>query len=621
MKRLIILVTTCLLTFASLSVMATSPSIVWTGSDERVSITEGVQYWIQDADASLSEVMALSDGAWTETEPGTINFGYDRSVYWFRFHIDHQAEGASAPLLEIEYPVLDDVEAYFVRNGEVQQEFLLGNHRPFKERPIEHRNFVLPMELQEPGLHRVYLRVETATSVQVPLHLWQEEAFHAAEQHQMIFQGLYFGIVFVMAIYHLCIFVSVRERTFLYYSVYIMAMPLFVACLGGLAFQFLWPNGTWWNDQAMMLFLSLTVLFGMLYSRQFLSIFPHNHPKLYLLSQLCVYGGIIMAMAALVLPFGQIILPTIVLAVVVCMSGLGMGIFRIFKGDQAARFYTAAWTVMLSGGVMLAMSKVSVIPRNVLTENAAQAGSALAVVLLALAMADRLNREKQTAFRAQKRLLLEERKSRRAQEEALAIQQEANTTLEHRVKERTEELERVNEKLRAMSAIDALTRLKNRRYFEETFERLVYDCYEYNRPLSVLVLDIDHFKAFNDNYGHMVGDDCLKLVAHKVQEIVTRPDDLAARYGGEEFVVLLPDTPLEGAMRVGERIRRAIEITPFSVGKERTPLTISIGVTSRVPAHPNETAEMFQEADNALYEAKHRGRNRVLSYQNMTVTT
>jgi diguanylate cyclase len=141
----------------------------------------------------------------------------------------------------------------------------------------------------------------------------------------------------------------------------------------------------------------------------------------------------------------------------------------------------------------------------------------------------------------------------------------------------------------------------------------VVHAYRFEETLSLLVVDIDHFKSFNDTYGHLVGDDCLKMVADCIKRHVTRPQDLAARYGGEEFVVLLPDTPEAGAVRVAERIREEIQKTAFRVSDQVLHLTVSIGVCSCAPARADATKALFACADDALYQAKAEGRNRVIA--------
>ena len=290
---------------------------------------------------------------------------------------------------------------------------------------------------------------------------------------------------------------------------------------------------------------------------------------------------------------------------------LGVGIVRLVEGVETARYYTVAWFAMLAGGIVLALSKFALVPNNVVTQNAVQVGSALGVILLSFAIADRLNKEKKAALEAQKQALREERNARMAQAETLRVQEEANARLEYRVQERTEALEAANAKLLAFSTTDALTGLRNRGYFEEIFPNYCVEAFRYRQPLSLMVLDIDHFKAFNDRYGHLVGDDCLRMVAECIASLVTRPEDIVARYGGEEFVVVLPDTAVEGARCVAERIRQRVAETPFQVSKETIHLTVSIGISGRIPEAAEISQRLFEDADQALYAAKHSGRNQV----------
>jgi len=127
------------------------------------------------------------------------------------------------------------------------------------------------------------------------------------------------------------------------------------------------------------------------------------------------------------------------------------------------------------------------------------------------------------------------------------------------------------------------------------------------------MVDIDHFKAYNDNYGHQAGDDCLKKVAAVVAGSVKRPADLAARYGGEEFMVVLPDIDIRGAVELGERLRIAVEVlgVPHVHSSAASVVTISVGAASLVPEHGMEPSHIIKLVDTALYAAKRSGRNRV----------
>ncbi len=500
-----------------------------------------------------------------------------------------------------------------LQEGRPVESLALGDGQPFAERPIHHRNFLVPLTLPPSDLRTVYLRVDTTSSMQVPLILWERDAFFVAEQSRTMFEGLYYGIVLVMILYNLFVYRAVGERSFLYYVGYIAAMPLFLASLHGVSFQYLWPYATWWNDQAIIVFLNLTIVFGSAFSLRFLNVRRHNHPVLNRVTVSLMVISCSLAAAGCIVPYSYMILPTILVAFLGCSVMLTIGVARWVKRDPAARYYTVAWFFMLFGGILMALSKFTLLPRNFLTENATQVGSAIGVILLSVALADRLNQEKRRAFEAQQKLLGEERKARIAQAKSLHIQQEANTLLEQRVQERTQDLESLNAQLMELSATDALTSLKNRGHFDRVFKSAVVRAFRFGQPLSLMILDIDHFKGFNDTYGHLVGDDCLQMVASCIGEYVTRPQDLAARYGGEEFVVLLPDTPEEGAVRVAEKIRRKIEQTGFRVSDKMVHLTVSIGICSVCPARADVTKEIFSRADEALYEAKDGGRNRVVS--------
>lgn len=160
---------------------------------------------------------------------------------------------------------------------------------------------------------------------------------------------------------------------------------------------------------------------------------------------------------------------------------------------------------------------------------------------------------------------------------------------------------------------DGLTGLANRRRFDEALETASNEAAASGKALSLLLIDVDRFKRFNDTYGHQAGDDCLRRVAQAI-EGSARPTDLCARYGGEEIAVILPGASQSDAQRVGERVRDAVEgLNIVHAGNERGRVTISVGCSTVPPASPIDPAKLIQEADRVLYEAKRTGRNKVLS--------
>ena len=192
---------------------------------------------------------------------------------------------------------------------------------------------------------------------------------------------------------------------------------------------------------------------------------------------------------------------------------------------------------------------------------------------------------------------------------------ETNRMLEQRLtlsKDEISGLQQSLEAIRAESLTDPLTGLGNRKYFDRMIEMAVEGGLTSNQPLSLLMFDIDHFKSFNDSFGHLTGDQVLRLVGMSLKNAI-KGQDIAARYGGEEFAVVLPNTPLRQALTVADQIRRAVtarELKKKSTGEILGRVTISVGVSMLRPG--DDTDALIERADACLYAAKRSGRNRVI---------
>ena len=165
---------------------------------------------------------------------------------------------------------------------------------------------------------------------------------------------------------------------------------------------------------------------------------------------------------------------------------------------------------------------------------------------------------------------------------------------------------------------DPLTGLFNRRYLGDKLAEELGRARRYRYPISVLLLDIDYFKRINDDYGHGVGDACLRALAQALGKRVHRSGDFTVRYGGEEFVVVLPETGVAGAMEVGEEIRQRVEAL-YGLKAAPCPMTVSVGVATADSASPPPAEQLLAAADDCLYRAKHLGRNRVVGPQTFSV--
>ena len=400
-------------------------------------------------------------------------------------------------------------------------------------------------------------------------------------------------------------FIGIGDRSYLYYVGFVISLPMFVSSLTGYSFQYFWPEAIQWNGQSIGFFLTSAMLFALLFTDEFLQLGRESLPPLIRIGMRAVLVLTITMMAAVFLTsYNTMLISVITGAVIGCSSALFVGLFGSLRGERPAMFYVFAWGALLLGGLTLAASKLSFLPQNSFTDNSVQIGSIMLVVLLSFALAERINEERRRRFQAQMEALQNERRARMAQEHA-------NQQLESKVAERTEELAKANVILQELSDSDALTGLRNRRYLDNYLNREVTRCFRYQHPLAVILLDIDHFKQFNDRHGHQVGDDCLRMVAGQIRQSVARDSDVVARYGGEEFCIVLPETDMEGARAVAERVRRKVAETPFRVANENITVTISAGVTSAIPLAPGQEAILLQQADEGLYISKDEGRNRV----------
>jgi diguanylate cyclase (GGDEF)-like protein len=174
------------------------------------------------------------------------------------------------------------------------------------------------------------------------------------------------------------------------------------------------------------------------------------------------------------------------------------------------------------------------------------------------------------------------------------------------------ELQQANRELQLLAHLDGLTKIANRRCFDEFLAREWKRLCRAGKPLSLLMLDVDYFKPYNDFYGHQGGDDCLAKIAQAIQKTVSRPADLVARYGGEEFTITLPETDLNGAIVIAQTINSAIAALamPHQTSAVSHQVTVSIGISSLIPTVNVSPEDLINQADQWLYQAKQQGRDR-----------
>jgi diguanylate cyclase (GGDEF)-like protein len=546
-------------------------------------------------DLSLAEARRRDD--WTAFQGGNFNAGYTQSAWWLRFKVHNPLNKPQERLLAIDYPVLGDLRVFHLRGNE-QIEYRMGFNYPFNQRPIDTRAFAVPLRWDAGQTTEIYIRVQSESSVQVPLTLWKAQAFHSSSAYENLAHGIFFGTLIAIAIYNLLLYFSLRDINYLLYVASVVSLVLLIGTINGFTFRFLWPQSTSWNSQALEVFISMAVGFSALFTRQFLVLRKSSPLFNRIMLGIAVTSAII-CLASFRLSYFYAISFLIPFTVFACSSALLAGVVTYRRGQETARYYLMAWSFLLIGLLVLALSKAGVLPSNALTDVAGQIGSMFEVILLSFALAQRISNERKLRFAAQEQLLEESHRH--------------NQELEQRVHERTVMLEKLNQQLNELSVTDGLTGLKNRRFFDDTLRNELHRARRTGRPLSLALMDIDHFKPLNDHFGHQAGDECLRRVGEVLRAHVRKPSDIAARYGGEEFALILPETDPRTAATVLERLRRTIQETRVEYEGETLRFTISLGFTTSSDS-TTSADEMIRQADHALYQAKEDGRNKVIRH-------
>lgn len=482
---------------------------------------------------------------------GSPNFGFSQSSWWVKFSLVNDQHLPSRVLLHQDYPLIDYIDFYQLNSDGSQETVSTGDRMPYAQRPIDYREFVFPILVPANSSSDVYLRFRSSGPINIGLTLHSDQSLFTKATNNQIAIGIYYGGFIVLALYNLFLFFSVKDRTFFYYLLYVVSYGAYFAVNNGLTYQYLWPSSPWLANQSLIMLLAMTLIFGLQFSRSILSI-----KTVSVWADQAALGFMLVAGISLLLsPFlayKNLILPMAVLTIIVAFHLIVMGALAWRSGSIAARYYLLAWTALLLGVIAYMLKTFGVLPHNFFTQNAQQVGSLIEMILLSLAIGQKVNE----------------------------LQRHIYT--------------------------DGLTKLSNRRYFDERFAREFVYARQHNRPLSLLVVDIDHFKKFNDQFGHKIGDEVLKTVAHNLAKSC-RKTYFPCRYGGEEFAVIVPDTEIDNAEKLAQRIREAIELD----NSLNHLITVSIGIACLKDDSYHSTVALFESADAALYSAKKNGRNRV----------
>ena len=498
------------------------------------------------------EQVRARDAEFRPSESAAPTFGFTRSAWWARLTLRNGSDAERRLLLRQDYPLIDELDLWQQDGRGGWLRTATGDLRPFDSRDIRHRDFLFELVLPPQAERTVYLRYATSGALNISLTLYETKTLIAAIGAEQLAYGVYYGGFLVLVFYNLFIFLAVRDRPFVYYLLYAVSYGLYFGVHNGLSFEYLWPDSPQWGNLSLLVLLSLTLVFGLQFSRLFLDT-RSIAPRLDRLAMGLQGLSLLALLLALVLPYSVLIAPLAWVTVLVTGTIVAMGIAGMLAGYRPARWFMLAWAMLLLSVFVYMFKTFGWLPHNALTQNAFQVGALLEMVLLSIALADRVR------------------------------------------------------DLQRQSLTDALTGLGNRRSFDDQLAHALQRAGRRHVSIALAVVDIDHFKKFNDRFGHARGDDVLRLVARHLKAQLPAGSSVS-RYGGEEFAVILPRMDGAEAVGVAEHLRSSLRAQRFA----DQAITISIGVACTGEAGSTTAAKLFEAADSALYEAKSAGRNRVV---------
>jgi len=390
-----------LLVIPSGHAMAASPVVIEPGTE---SYSLGVHLdFLEDSSRNLTfEQISSKDfsGEYFTANTKNPNFGFTSSVYWAKFYLRGDMNSADAWLLEIAYPLLDSISLYLPQCDGGYSEKKAGDLLPFAAREIKNRNFIfrLPQSLDE--TRPIYLRFQTDSTMTLPLKIWSKAAFDRYDHDSQVSLGLYYGFILVMILYSALMFISLRDANYFYYLLFIVSFGSYQVIMNGSAYEYLWPEMVWWNNYSMPVAVAFSAMGVGLFARSFLTLSHYSvllDRVLLLLSSLCLFA----AAAAMTGHYPLAIKASSLLAMVIMFASVISGVVCLVKQYRPARWFLIAWSMFFLGVVLNALRAFGVLPANFFTLSGPQYGSSMTVVLLALALADRVNLMKSETEKAQ----------------------------------------------------------------------------------------------------------------------------------------------------------------------------------------------------------------------------
>jgi diguanylate cyclase (GGDEF)-like protein len=539
-----------------------------------IEIAAHSEYLLDSKDALTYQDILRGGLSFQRHKKNSFQFSFNKATLWIKCPVNAvTADGRTArSLLVFDNAALGSITLWVpvVTNGRPGTIELKGGWqqgKSSKEFPFLYPAFLLPDNID--ASRPLIVRVSTPYALQFRSTLYTTDAFRKNSFILFLIVGFFAGILAAMILYNIVLYLFVRDKHYIFYILYVFFLLMWQCVLIGLFRYFQPPLGEFLLSY-ITVFSCLMMMFAIIFGVAYLNTAKTAPRHDILLKAIAAVMGAIVIMVIL-----RLLWISNVAAYVVGQVGT-IALFTsafsaLISGFKPARYYLIAVSILLVSAFIFLFRFYGLVPNNTFTMHIMLFGSAAEAILLSFALGYRI------------RMLKEE---------------------EELLKERERSLE-------AISVTDELTGLFNRRFFNASLAKKVAAARRSNTKLSLLMMDVDCFKTFNDTYGHMEGDKVLSGLGRLLTKIL-REEDIACRYGGEEFVVILHNADMKAAHETAERIRSGFEALTFNPGtKIDIHATVSIGAAELLP--DDSPDQLLVRADQALYQAKNDGRNRVCS--------
>jgi len=559
-------------------------------------------------------------------EHNELNFGYTQKRVWLRLELSNSSNDDIERVLNIRYPLLDTVKLY--KSTSQTPLFTLG--RVYADKNDQAINipasyYIMPILVPANSTETFYLSVESDDSIAMPLYLTSQTSLVRQAFHYSVNLSFYFGLVIANILFAFFMTVLLKDREQLYYSLFMLSNSfIFFAVLEGMPSTIFDAESLFVNRDIIAYVVSASMILFTLFAASYLKLKKHA-PRAYRLSKILAFIMGLSFLLCFILPyFYAITLSTFTSILVGCFYGAVASKY-VQLGRPGVKSFILAWGLGVTGALVYGMKVWNLVPVNFFTSYGWHIGTLFEAAIFSSMMAYRAAQDRKERLIYLHELNKKERDLRHTQERLLETESAAKADLELQVKQRTRDLSNIlaqleteNRSLAELSINDGLTKVRNRKYFNDIYPQMWSDAVAEQTPISIILLDIDHFKKVNDDYGHISGDHCLVKVASVMRQSVNHPIDVVCRYGGEEFVIVLPDTTQQQAFVLAESMRKSIANTIISSSERAFRVTSSFGVGGIIPTEEIAPEDLIAQCDAALYTSKRNGRNRVTMADGIT---